>query len=123
MTRSARQPHGAHVCFAAATGLRPSELRGLRVGRLNLLDCSVEVSEALAVVKGRTEVGRIKTGVRRTVRVPRSLCQQLRDMLAETQRGGARPAHPPTVTKRLSPTAPGGMSTLPLRPVNVSPPP
>jgi integrase len=82
LARSARQPYGVLVRFAAATGLRPSELCGLRVGRLNLLDGSVEVSEALTVVKGRTEVGPIKTGVRRTVRVPRSLCQQVGDVLA-----------------------------------------
>ena len=46
---------GLVVRFAAATtGLRPSELHGLRVGRLNLVKGTVEVAEALTVVAGRT---------------------------------------------------------------------
>jgi integrase len=93
LARSARPPYGVLIRFAAATGLRPSELCGLRVGRLNLLDGSVEVSEALTLVKGRTEVGPIKNGVRRTVRVPPSLCQQVGDMLA-ARRGDSRPLGP-----------------------------
>lgn len=89
LARSARPPYGVLIRFATATGLRPSELCGLRIGRLNLLDGSVEVSEVLTLVKGRTEVGPIKNGVRRTVRVPRSLCQQVGDMLA-ARRGAGR---------------------------------
>ena len=52
---------------------------------------SVEVSEALTLVKGRTEVGPIKNGVRRTVRVPRSLCDQVGEMLAARRRANGRP--------------------------------
>lgn len=38
---------------------------------------TVEVAEALTVVAGRTEVGPIKNGVRRTVQITRTLCDQL----------------------------------------------
>lgn len=91
LARSAREPYGILIRFAAATGLRPSEVCGLRVGRINLLDGSVEVAEALTLVKGRTEVGPIKNGVRRTVRVPRSLCQEVGDMLAARRGALGRP--------------------------------
>ena len=39
-----------YLRFAAATGLRPSELCGLRIGRLNLVKGTAEVAEALTVV-------------------------------------------------------------------------
>ena len=43
--------------MTAATGLRPSELCGLRVGRLNLLTGTLEVAEAVTVERGHLEVG------------------------------------------------------------------
>ncbi|MGH9152990.1 MAG: tyrosine-type recombinase/integrase [Acidimicrobiales bacterium] len=61
LAQATRPPHDVLVRFAAATGLRPSELCGLRVGRMNLVRGSVEVSEALTVVAGRTEVARSRT--------------------------------------------------------------
>ncbi|HET7489283.1 MAG TPA: site-specific integrase [Acidimicrobiales bacterium] len=82
LARATRPPYDLLVRFAAATGLRPSELCGLRVGRLNLVRGLVEVAEALTVVAGHTEVGPIKNGVRRTVQLSRSLCDDLGRHLA-----------------------------------------
>src|SRR3546814_9018593 len=67
LARAARPPFDLLVRFAAATGLRPSEICGLRVGRLNLVKGTVEVAEALTVISGRTEVGPTKSYARRTV--------------------------------------------------------
>lgn len=90
LARSARSPYGSLIRFAVATGLRPSEVCGLRLGRLNLRNGSVEVSEALTVVKGRTEVGPTKNGARRTVSVPRYVCDELRRVLDERAAGLGR---------------------------------
>ncbi len=89
--RSTRPPYDVLVRFAATTGLRPSELCGLRVGRLNVVKGSVEVAEALTVVGGRTEVGPTKSGARRTVQITRSLCEQLSDHLARRATELGRP--------------------------------
>lgn len=77
LARATRPPYDVLVRFAAATGMRPSELCGLRVGRLNLVQGTVEVAEALTVTGGRTEVGPTKSYARRTVGLPRSLCDEL----------------------------------------------
>ena len=82
LARATRRPYDLLVRFAAATGLRPSELCGVRVGRLNLLKGSVEVAEALTVVAGRVESGPTKTGVRRTVQLARPMCEELSAHLA-----------------------------------------
>ncbi len=82
LARCTRAPYDLLVRFAAATGLRPSELCGLRVGRLNLVKGTVEIAEALTVVGGRTEVGPTKSGARRTVQITRSLCEQFGEHLA-----------------------------------------
>ncbi|MGH9004646.1 MAG: tyrosine-type recombinase/integrase, partial [Acidimicrobiia bacterium] len=82
LARSARRPYDLLIRFAAATGLRPSELCGLRIGRLNLVKGTAEVAEALTVVRGRVEVGPTKTHIRRTVAIPRFLCDDLGAYLA-----------------------------------------
>lgn len=87
LARSTRQPYDVLVRLAAATGLRPSELCGLRVSRLNLLQGTIEVAEAVTVVGGRIEIGPTKSYARRTVGVPRSVCDELGEHLA--RRGSA----------------------------------
>lgn len=82
LARACRPPYDVLVRLAAATGLRPSELCGLRMGRLDLKRGTVDVAEALTVVKGRTEVGPTKNSLRRTVGIPRSVCEELRAYLA-----------------------------------------
>lgn len=91
LAASTRRPYDTLIRFAAVTGLRPSELCGLRVGRLNLIKGTVEVAEALTVVKGRTEVGPTKTSLRRTITVPRFSCDEIALLLAERSHELGRP--------------------------------
>jgi integrase len=92
LAQATRPPYNLLVRFAAATGLRPSELCGLRVGRLNLVKGTVEVAEALTVIAGRTEVGPTKSYARRTVGLPRSICDELAAFLAaRAEERGTRP--------------------------------
>jgi len=70
------------VVFAAYTGLRAGELGGLRVGRLDLLRGKVEVAETLIEVRGHLSFGPTKNHERRTVGVPRFLCDRLGEHLA-----------------------------------------
>ncbi|MGI9022605.1 MAG: tyrosine-type recombinase/integrase [Acidimicrobiales bacterium] len=81
LARACKPPFDVLVRLAAATGLRPSELCGLRIGRIDLVKGSAEVAEALTVVKGRTEVGPTKNSLRRTVGIPRSVCDELESYL------------------------------------------
>jgi integrase len=69
----------ALIFTAAYTGLRWGELAGLQNQRMNVLRASLDVFEALTEVDGRLELGATKTGARRTVALPRFLC----DMLGE----------------------------------------
>jgi integrase len=85
-------PFDLVVRFAVATGLRPSEICGLRVGRLNLVKGTVEVAEALTVISGRTEVGPTKSYARRTVGLPPWICDDLGEFL--TRRAQERQCPP-----------------------------
>jgi integrase len=69
------------ILFAAYTGLRPCELVALRVGRLDLLRCTARVVEA-AVEVSRLEWGPVKTHEARTVRMPRSVAEEIAASLA-----------------------------------------
>jgi len=75
------------VRFAAYSGLRPCELVALRVGRLDLLRGAVRVTEAAPEVAGRLEWGGVKTHEARTVRLPRSVAEELGTYLAGRPRG------------------------------------
>jgi integrase len=55
---------------------------------------TMEISEALTVVGGRTEVGPTKTYARRTVGIPRSLCDDLGAHLADRVAALDRPLDP-----------------------------
>jgi integrase len=94
LAHATRPPYDVLVRVAAATGLRPSELCGLRVGRLNLLKGTLEVAEALTVVDGKVEVGPTKSYARRTVGLPRSICDDLTAHLAVRTADEARPLQP-----------------------------
>jgi integrase len=65
------------IRFAAYSGLRPSELTALRVGRLDLLRRTARVVEAAPEIDGRLHWGGVKTHEARTVRLPRSICEEL----------------------------------------------
>ena len=70
------------IRFAAYSGLRPCELAALRVGRLDLLRGTVRVVEAAPEVAGRLEWGGVKTHEARTVRLPRSVAEEVGAYLA-----------------------------------------
>jgi integrase len=61
---------GLLVCFAAYTGMRAGEIAGLRVGRVDFLRSTVEVSESITEVNGRLVAGPTKNYQRRTVPFP-----------------------------------------------------
>jgi integrase len=94
LARATRPPYDLLVRVVAATGLRPSEVCGLRVGRVNLMKRTMEISEALTVVGGRTEVGPTKTYARRSVGIPRSLCDDLGAHFADRVATLGRPLDP-----------------------------
>jgi integrase len=71
------------VRFDAYTGLRAGELAALRVGRLDLLRGRCEVVESATEVANELVWGATKTYERRTVRLPRFLCEQLGAYLAD----------------------------------------
>jgi integrase len=69
--------YGTLIRFAAYSGLRPSELTALKVGRMDLLRGTVRVVEAATEVDGRLHWGGVKTHEARTVRLPRSVADDL----------------------------------------------
>jgi integrase len=71
------------VLVGAYTGLRPGEITGLKVKRLDLLRGKLEVAEALSEVDGKLTWGTPKTHERRVVRLPRFLCDELAAYLAD----------------------------------------
>jgi integrase len=83
------EPAGTLVVFAAYTGLRAGEIGALRVGRCDLLRGTVDVVESYAEVHGALVLGATKTYERRTVRMPRFLCDRLGEHFA--RRGQTKP--------------------------------
>ena len=83
LAAATRQPYGFLILFAAYTGLRPSELCGLRVGKLDLLRARVEVSETLMQIDGKTVIGPTKSDNTRSVPLPRFLVDAGGEYLAE----------------------------------------
>jgi integrase len=75
-------PYGTLIRVAGYTGLRPCEFVALKVGRLDLLRGTVRVVEAAPEVAGHLEWGGVKTHEARTVRLPRSLAEELGVYLA-----------------------------------------
>ena len=91
-------PYGTLIRVAGYTGLRPCEYVALKVGRLDLLRGTVRAAEAAPEVAGHLEWGGVKTHEARTVRLPRSLAEEL----------GAYLAGRPTGREELVFTAPRG---------------
>jgi integrase len=69
--------YGTLIRFAAYSGMRPSELTALRVGRLDLLRGTARVVEAAPEVDGHLHWSGVKTHEARTVRLPRSIADEL----------------------------------------------
>jgi integrase len=80
-------PYGVLVRVAAYTGLRPCEYVALKVGRLDLLRGTARVAEAAPEVAGHLEWGGVKTHEARTVRLPRSVAEELGAYLADRPHG------------------------------------
>jgi len=76
------------IYTAAYSGLRWSELVALKVKNLDLLKGTIHVRESLVEVNGTLFAGSTKTGVKRTVSIPRDLCQMLGEHLTEFPGGG-----------------------------------
>jgi integrase len=80
-------PYGVLVRVAAYTGLRPCEYVALKVGRHDLLRGTARVAEAAPEVAGQLEWGGVKTHEARTVRLPRSVAEELGVYLADRPHG------------------------------------
>jgi integrase len=87
LAQAIRPPYGVLVDMAAYSGMRAGELAALKVGRLDLLGGRAEVIASITEVAGRLVAGPTKTYQRRTVRLPRFLCEQLGAYLADRPNG------------------------------------
>lgn len=76
------EPYGTLVRFAAYTGMRAGEIAGLRVGRVDLMRGVVDVRDAFTEVSGALVLGDTKSHQRRSVPIPRFLCDELAVYLA-----------------------------------------
>jgi integrase len=85
LVAATRDPFGFLILFAAYTGLRPSELCGLRVGKLDLLRGRVEAAETLMQIEGATVIGPTKSDNVRTVPLPAFLREEAAIHLARRQ--------------------------------------
>jgi integrase len=83
--------YGTLIRFASYSGLRPSELTALRVGRLDLLRGTARVVEAAPEVDGHLHWSGIKTHEARMVR-----CARIRGSRASSSLRSARPVCPRT---------------------------
>lgn len=89
--RTVRPELGLLIRFAAHTGLRAGEIAGLRVGKVDLIRSSVEVSETATEVNGQLVYGPTKNYQRRAVTLPASIRD---DLSCYLQRRPPRPDEP-----------------------------
>jgi integrase len=86
LAQAVRPRYGVLVHTAAYSGMRVGELAALRVGRLDRLAGRAEVVESTEVA-GRLVTRPTKTYGRQSVRLPRSLCDELGAYLAGRSHG------------------------------------
>ena len=89
-----REEYRAAVLLLVYTGMRPSELCGLRVGSVDLLKGTVLVCETLTPVGSRLVAGPTKTGHERMIPLPRFLGDVLAEHLASRRYQLRRPLLP-----------------------------
>jgi integrase len=77
-----RPPYRAAVLLLVHTGMRPAEMAGLRVGRLDLTRRQVTVAETLTDVGGRLVPGPTKSDRQRVVPLPAVVVDALAGYLA-----------------------------------------
>ncbi len=88
LARTIREPYGVLIKVAAYSGMRFSELAGLKVGRLDLLNGKIKVEEVITDPDGILYTGPPKTAAsRRTIWLPRSIAQELGAYLATRPHG------------------------------------
>src|SRR5215218_9373176 len=80
---AAGEPWTTLILFAGYTGLRPAELAGLRVKRLDLLRGRAEIRDTLTLVSGNLVAGPTKTYETRTVPLPAFLREVMAAHLAQ----------------------------------------
>ena len=84
LARELPDRYAAIVYVGGVLRLRWSEVAGLRVGRINFLRRSIEISETISEVNGRIEVADVKTrSSRQTIRVPHFVIAALSEHLRE----------------------------------------
>jgi len=82
-------PYGPSIYLAGVLGLRWSEVAGLRVGRIDFLRRTLEISETCAEVDGKIMFADVKTrSSRRTLAMPEFLVHLLAEHLAARGRPG-----------------------------------
>ena len=81
-----RSQDATAVRFLALTGLRWGELAALKVGSFDMLRRRVQITEAMAEVKGKTVVSTPKTHEQRTVPFPSSLADELAALMVGKSR-------------------------------------
>ncbi|MEO8691983.1 MAG: tyrosine-type recombinase/integrase [Acidimicrobiales bacterium] len=77
-----RAPYDTLVRLAAQTGLRPGELCGLRVGRVDLLNRRITVAETVQPIYGELVHGPTKSNSTRVIGMPPSIAAELARVLA-----------------------------------------
>jgi len=84
LAKAVPERYGALILTGAGTGLRPGELFGLTVDRIDFLRRTVRVDQQLVRVRGEgVEHGPLKTSTSyRTVPLPRAVCEALAAHLA-----------------------------------------
>ena len=103
LVAATRAPYGFLILFAAYTGLRPSELCGLRVDKLDLLRRRVEVSETLVQISGETVIGPTKSDAVRSVPLPCFLRDEAGEYLALRRHQLGRPLAPTSCSRPSRP--------------------
>lgn len=74
--------YGLLIRLASLTGLRAGELGALRVGRVGLAECRLEVAESAEEIHGALTYGAPKTYAVRSVPIPSALRDELAEHLA-----------------------------------------
>lgn len=83
LAAAAAPPYDVLFYFAAYTGMRFGEIAALRRKRLDLMKGTVQVAESMSEVRGKLHFGKPKSKAsRRTIRIPRFLCDMLTEHLA-----------------------------------------
>lgn len=86
LAAAAEPPYDVLFYFAAYSGMRFGEIAALRRKRLDLMKGTVQIVESMSEVRGKLHFGKPKSKAsRRTIRIPRFLCDMLTEHLADRE--------------------------------------